>query len=163
MWMLRNKRGLSLVVSYVLLIVLAMSVSIWVYSWLKGNVNLITAEECPEDVVLQISNISYESSNQQINFTVSNKGLFNVDGFVIRAGTDKGINFGDYVLNSTGLALNVSKEVFVVQNASRYYDPNLQILTYSLTLIEVQPYILGESGKKVFCKQISTESNLNEF
>lgn len=154
--MSKNKRGLSIVVSYVLLIVLAMSVAVWVYQWLKGSVDLVSAPECPEDVILQVTVRDY--SSPWLNLTIKNKGLFNVDGFSVRVNNNSGINLGLYVLNSSGTQINVTQELNMDLNSTKYYsESGLQgYLSGSLNVVEVQPFV-NQNGKPVFCKNVATE------
>jgi len=80
-----NKKGLSEMVGYVLLIVIAVSLSVIVYSWIKGQLPGET-EECPEGVSLIISDYHCLTDNRGeiLKLELENKGLFNIDGFYIR-------------------------------------------------------------------------------
>lgn len=82
----KDKRGISLVVSYALLILIAISVSTLVFYYLK----LYLPEEkpdCREDVSLIIESASCSSGAVDVN--IVNRGLFSVDSVQIRIG-DKG-------------------------------------------------------------------------
>ena len=89
----KNKKGLSEVVSYVLLIVVAISISAGVYVWMKNYIPKDTFE-CPEDLALIISDYScYEAVNggvteNKLSVTLENAGLFSVSGFGLRASND---------------------------------------------------------------------------
>ncbi len=155
-----NKRGVSIVVSYVLLIVLSLSVAAWVFGWLKSNVNLIDSQECPEDVVVQISNINYDSATDLLNLTIVNKGLFDIYGYRVRVGTDPNLDFGVYTLDWVGHNISVQGAYGVEGiNCSTYNvskDGSTEVLSDDLTIVEVQPYI-KQDGIYVFCKRIATE------
>jgi len=83
-----DKRGLSEMIGYVLLIVIALSISIAVYAWIK----YITPKEtktCPDDVSLVIEDYEcYTVTNgetiKKLRLTISNRGLFETGGFYIR-------------------------------------------------------------------------------
>lgn len=82
---MKNKKGVSVIVGYVLLIVIAMSLSILVYAWLKSYV-LAPEEPCPEGVSLIISNFSCDNNLEKIIYiTFENHGKFTIDGFIARA------------------------------------------------------------------------------
>jgi hypothetical protein len=83
-----NKRGLSEMVGYVLLIGIAISLSILVFIWMSRQVPS-PAEYCPEDISLYIEN--YRCGNGEINLSLKNMGLFNVSGFIIRGSYDPDI------------------------------------------------------------------------
>jgi len=152
-----EKKGLSIVVSYVLLIVLAMSVSVWVYQWLRSSVDLVDSPECPDDVVLAIYDYSYNSSISQLNLTIQNKGYFNVDGFFVRVNNDSDPNFGIYILNESLHEVNVSESVTVKLNSSNYIvGSSNYLLVGTIKVIDVQPYVI-EDNKVVVCEKIATE------
>lgn len=80
---IRNKKGISELISYVLLVSLAVTLSIAVYAWFSFYVKQSKIPLCPEGVSLVINN--YNCSDQVLNIEIKNKGLFNVDGFYLRA------------------------------------------------------------------------------
>jgi len=80
-----HKRGLSEIVGYVLLIVIALSVSIAVAAWI--NYQLPKQKlECKEDVSLVIRDYDcgVPESDNYIELTLENRGLFKIDGFYVR-------------------------------------------------------------------------------
>ena len=82
----KDKRGISLMIGYVLLIVIGVSLSIGVFVYLKLYLPK-DQPACHEDVSLIINEVTCASG--QINITVSNRGLFNVGGIQIRIGDSK--------------------------------------------------------------------------
>jgi len=81
---IKSKRGLSVVIGYVLLVVAILAMSIIVYSWLKSYVPKDTVE-CPDGVGVIIRDL--ECNSGVVNFTVDNSGRFSVAGFFIKATT----------------------------------------------------------------------------
>jgi flagellin-like protein len=81
---MQKKKGLSEIVAYVLLIVIAISLSLLVYAWLKGHLPTKT-EKCPEDVSLIIEEYSCNTITKEIDLILRNNGLFNIDGMIIKA------------------------------------------------------------------------------
>jgi hypothetical protein len=87
---MRN-RGLIVIVAYVMLVVMGLSLSILVYSWLKGSI-IKPEKECPE-VSVMIYN--YSCSENQIRLMLKNQGRFDIDGVIVKTSN-----------NSEGLAVN---------------------------------------------------------
>ena len=80
---MNNKKAVSLMVSYVLLIVITISLAVLVYSWLKLQANIEEMPKCPEDVSLII--VDYNCLEENIiNLSVKNQGNFNIDGMIVR-------------------------------------------------------------------------------
>lgn len=84
-----DKKGVSPIIGYVLLVIGVLVVSVIVYSWLQTYLPRENAE-CPEEVSLDISlfNCTINSSKVELRLSLINKGLFNVDGFFIRGTND---------------------------------------------------------------------------
>jgi hypothetical protein len=85
-----NKRGVSIMIGYVLLIAGIIVVSAIVYTWMRSYVPR-EAIECPDGVSLfieeavceKISDIEYN-----ISLSIKNNGRFGVDGYFIKATND---------------------------------------------------------------------------
>ncbi len=82
-----NKRGISEVVSYVLLIVIAIGIAGTVYTYLKIYVPK-EKPECKEGIDLIINRANCVNNNAQniLTLTLENKGLFKVDKAFVRIG-----------------------------------------------------------------------------
>src|SRR3989338_8510282 len=70
-----NKKAVSEVVSYVLLIVVAISLSIIVYAWIKIQLPKEIIE-CPEGVSVIIKDYRCNKQNNIINITFKNNGFY---------------------------------------------------------------------------------------
>lgn len=77
-----NKKGVSIIIGYVLLVVFAMIIGTIVYQTMKTYVPR-DVEECPDGVSIFIQFLNY--SNNQLNLTIVNNGLFNIAGIYVRA------------------------------------------------------------------------------
>ena len=79
----QNRKGVSLMIGYVLLIIIAVGISIAVFTYLKLY---LPKEEpkCQEDIVLSIDEVICE--NGEVEISISNRGLFSVNGAFIRIG-----------------------------------------------------------------------------
>jgi len=79
-----GKKGISVMVSYVLLIVFVIIIGAIVYQWLKTYVPA-QALECPDGVSLFIKDADFDSSDSQLTITLRNNGRFNLAGYFIHA------------------------------------------------------------------------------
>lgn len=157
MWTMRallrpsnSKSALSNLVAYVLLISITIALSVMVYSWLRFYVGEETVNECSEGVNIIIRSYEcYEGSRLQV--VLKNKGLFKIDGYVLRVHDRPGAEFGIYTFDEKGVPIMPGEEY----TATYYFDENI-IDNYNLdtvTLVEVQPFII--EGGQVSCKSYS--------
>ena len=151
---MKSKRGVSVIIGYVLLITIAILLSVLVFNWLRFYVSPETKETCPEGVSLIIQD--YSCANQKLNITLKNKGLFNISGFILRVHDRPGAKLGIHTLNKTGIPLAPGEEV---TNEYAFADAELggnpAGLT-KITLIDVQPF-LGNPGSEIYCERVSTQ------
>lgn len=88
----KNKKGISELVSYVLLITLAIAIAGGTFIWLKYIAVPPAKEECPDVNVIMVNNTCYDRCTIQgsypvqyapgnITFWIKNNGNFDVDGF----------------------------------------------------------------------------------
>jgi len=85
----KNKKGLSEIMGYVLLMLFVIIISIIVYQWLNSYVPE-DAIKCPEEVSVLIKNmncseIAVGETKKEIYLNLKNTGNFNVDGYFIKA------------------------------------------------------------------------------
>jgi hypothetical protein len=80
----KNKKGISIVIGYILLIAISIVMSVLVYSWLKTYVPKESLK-CPEGTSLFIKEISYTCTpgKETLNITVKNNGKFSINGYFI--------------------------------------------------------------------------------
>jgi len=89
-----NKRGLSEIIGYVLLISMTMILSVIIYQWIKTYIPKESIE-CDDGVSIFVQNYSYDcternSDSQILNLTVKNSGRFDIAGYFIHATTERG-------------------------------------------------------------------------
>jgi len=151
----KSKKGLSNMVGYVLLITITISLSFFVYNWLKFYVTQEDFEKCPEGVNLIIS--SYECTKSvgdvsgNLNLTLKNKGLFSVNGYILRVHDREDAKFGFYIFDGEGVTIEPGKTINKNYLLSEYKVKNLT----DLTLVEVQPYI--REGINVSCESYALQ------
>lgn len=146
-----NKRAISEMISYVILIAMAVGLSIGVFIWLKDVINVSPKIDCKDGTSLRLDDVACTSNI--ITITVKNNGNFNIDGFIIQASEN---------INQIPTKKLVS--IYGV-NAPGYYEfdsplkpsDNPMEVGFAkegpVELIQIQPYIKNEKGKIVICEQ----------
>ncbi len=159
---INNKKGLSEVVSYVLLIVIAVSLSILVFAWLKVKVPKEKLE-CPDSVSLILKEYVCNTALDKVEITFQNKGLFKIDGVYIRY--SKNINNAP----SETLVPIGARNPVTQSNAQKGFlyfgkinpvklginGEYVQEFQYSGSLRKVQfePFINDEKGNQIICEK----------
>ena len=108
----KNKKGLSIVISYVLLIGISIALSILVYQWIKTYVPVDSAT-CEDGTSFFVKNFYYNCSTGVLNVTLKNNGRFGIDGFYIR-GLNSSVNISDKVA-----AIDLSQNLITATEAER--------------------------------------------
>ena len=154
----KNKKGISIIVAYVILITISIALAVLVYNWLKFYVSEKPAEDCPDEAVLVIKDyncISQSGDPNYLNLTLQNKGLFTIDGFIVRVNNKPDSEMGFYVLNNSGTQLKPGVE----ENYAFYSNKDIYQLsiTKPLTFVDVQSFVLNEDGKQILCGRITSQ------
>jgi hypothetical protein len=139
---MRNKKGVSAVVGYVLLIIIAISLSIPVYYWMQKQ---LPGEppECPDGAALSVKN--YYCDGDFINFTLKNNGLFSVDGFILKIANTSGglavytLKIGD---NPENLFKDESNNIRALKPGNETKEGKFSYTYYNqITKFEIEPFI----------------------
>ena len=141
----KDKKALSDVVAYVLLISITIALSVLVYNWLRFYVGEEDVPSCPEGVNIIITDYTC-IIDDKLSVTLKNKGRFAVDGFVLRVHNRTDADFGFYILNATGALIKPGEEHSTIVNLS-----GVSTVTY----LEVQPFI--REGNDISCRSIATQ------
>lgn len=148
--MRKNKKAVSTMIEYVLLIVIAISLSAIVYVWLKNYIPK-TPNECSEDISLVVSD--YNCTDKKMTLIIVNKGNFNVDGYIFRIQNRDNGPFYEIRNKENELKLPVFKveNYFFNLTAQTTLKPNeeySQIFDYSskdkILKIEILPFKAGK-------------------
>ena len=85
---MRGKKGVSIIIGYVILIAVAITMSFLVYAWMKSYV---PKEElkCPEDVSIRI--VTAECGGGVIDLEIKNTGLFDINGYIVKGKNKDGV------------------------------------------------------------------------
>ncbi|MCH7850552.1 MAG: hypothetical protein IH845_02820 [Nanoarchaeota archaeon] len=166
----KEKRAISNIIAYVMLISISISLSIMVFSWLRFYVADDTVETCPEGVSLIVQNYicSYGfangsgNENARLNITLKNKGLFNIDGFVLGVNDRVGAGVGIYILDENGTFVEPGKSVNLEYNISNKYisdggyNNRFDAPIDRLTFVQIQPFRTNENGD-LLCATLSSQ------
>ena len=153
-----NKKALSEIVAYVLLIVIAISLSLVVYAWLKGYI-LKPEEKCSDGVSLSLE--KYSCQNKIINITLKNNGFFNVEGFIVRATNQTKGNAIYILMNGNQIENYFLNEKKALAPGEEYNS----IFNYSklnlVTKIEVQPVEIEGNKEPIVCSNAIIQLNVD--
>jgi len=150
----RNKKAVSPMIGYILLISAAIFMSVIVYAWLKTYVPR-AALECPETTSIFIESYTCIPNNQ-LNITIRNNGNFNVAGYFIRLANVSGQELATVDLSrrlqSEFGGINISNSVlFSEENPGNSFTPNDEITnvfditgTGTIYFIELTPIRVEE-------------------
>ena len=160
---LKNKRAVSEVVAYVLLISIGFAIAGSVYAWLKFYVEPTPEAKCPDGIDLSISSYVYNCVDNTLNLTLQNRGRFNVTGYVIRVNNHTNssqIKIGVYTLNKTGRTIVPGEEYndFYKSNTTAPDDAGYtKPIKGTLSFLEIQPYV-KDGTVILYCSSIGKVS-----
>lgn len=154
-----NKIGLSLMVSYVLLISITMILSFGVYMWLKDYANVSENIDCKDGTSIRLEDS--ESIGINFNLSLKNNGYFSVAGFILHVGNNtqqtpitRILPMGSFEEGYWEFDDNLVPGE--IENAS-FIKPSI---TYDIQNIQIQPYIRDEKGNLVLCEQSLIKQDL---
>lgn len=163
---LHNKRALSNLIAYVLLIAMTIALSTLIYAWLKGYVSEPDIENCPDGVDVTITQANC-ILNSNLNIKVRNMGRYTIDGFIVRFDDKKDSNTGFYrafngylgeePLDNEDITLLPGEEIGPIDYEIGVDACNGEpCKNGNVTLVEVQPIYQGSSCssfsiQKIFC------------
>jgi len=166
----KDKKALSIMIGYVLLIVIAIIISTFVYVWLKSYVPRESIE-CPEGVSVFIEDIEYVKTwdISQLNLTLKNNGLFDIDGYFIHA-TDAPnqelatIDLSKYGGGKGGVILFGAKTFKPGESRGTKFDfTNAPFETiYSIEVIPIRFEIIDNKQRLASCGNAKVKETITE-
>ncbi len=159
----RNKKAVSLMVSYVLLVSIAIIVATGVFVWLRTMSNINPPANCKEGTSLILENyLCTNGTNGGIDLYLKNNGYFNIDGVILSVGNDTGIfpvvylmpdPEGSYQGNIKGhYFFNTTLGPGEIRSAnfSNTDGEDLEVVDFNnIRIIQIQPFIIETTGKVV--------------
>src|SRR3989338_6029523 len=102
----KNKKGISIIIGYVLLISVAIVIGGVTYQWLKSYVPKDSVE-CPEGVSMYLEKAF--CNNNQLKITLKNNGRFDIEGYFVHASNNSlqeiaTIDLSKYLIGGAGTA-----------------------------------------------------------
>lgn len=164
-----QRKGVSLMVGYVLLITLAIVMGIVAYNWMKTYLPR-DAVECPDGVSVFIKD--YSCSSDQLSLTLKNNGRFDIEGYLIRVGNTmeavatrdltqglKNLDSGEVIANGVIVYLGGENSLKAGNEKTSIFSNLVNI--NGINLIEITPVRLekGENREKII---ICTNSILKD-
>ena len=120
----KSNKAVSEIISYVILIVIVLGISVAVFRWMSVSTPSI-GETCSEDVSLYVKGYTcYQNSEnmKMINMTFNNNGNFNIDGFYIRtSNTTDGLPTAG--LKCWSCPVSTDPDSFLENGRFNFYDP----------------------------------------
>ena len=151
----KNKKAVSVIVSYILLVGIVMGLSGMVYGWLKFKAGSIVAEEsCPEGINLILESYNC-SENGIIELTLKNKGFFTVSGFLIKMSDSLAGIPGMYPLLSVDTGKNILEQNITTPGTENcVYSGLFNYSKYGkIRQIEIEPIKNGAYCEKAIISQ----------
>ena len=155
----QNKKGLSEMISYVLLVAIAIGISTGVFVWLKSFATVNPVVDCEEGTSVLMDSYTCECNAGLclINLKIKNNGRFNVSGIMLTVSNDskkepiyylisqndtrrrlQGFNYFDFQLNPGSIDdanfLNELKDGDTIN---------------SIAIIQIQPFIMLKKNRVV--------------
>lgn len=164
-----NKKALSEMVSYVLLISIVIVASIGVTAWIMSLVNVEPVIDCePETSVIITDYNCSNSENITLTLNIKNNGRFNVGGITISVGNNTnstpdtyliakdapvGSTPGRFWFNNRKLAPGDSAKIELTNRIGdpAGFNPTESALNFNITNIQIQPFIFYK-GSIVVCQ-----------
>ena len=162
-----DKKAVSEMVGYVLLVTLVVTMGVLVYAWVKTYVPTATIE-CPDDVSIFIEDVNCTDSILKLN--IKNTGMFNIAGYFIKATSNPTEELAtiDLSPNLTSEGNNASKAVlFLPENSVQVGDEKTSIFNLQgqvIYSIEITPVRFQEIDNKirfVSCSEATIKKEVN--
>lgn len=135
----KSKKGVSVLIGYVLLVVFAIVLSVVVYAWLKTYVPGDTLS-CPDSISVFIKEASFNETTSILKLILINNGRFDIAGYFIRA-------------------TNSSNQNQAIIDISSYLDTNYggEVVGNSVLFSSVGGNVLKPGNQKTSIFNISSE------
>ena len=161
---IKSKKGVSIMIGYVLLISFAIVMGIVVYNWMKSYVPSDSLQ-CPDGTGIFIKSYSYNETN--LNVTLKNSGRFDLAGFFIHAtnNSEQEVATLDISKNLTSKSSGMiwgNAVLFSKENSGNSFEPdadetyefsNLTEQIYSIEIIPIRFETIKNKIRTVSCSR----------
>jgi hypothetical protein len=155
---INDKKGVSIMIGYILLISITVAMSVFVYSWVKTYVpKEISA--CPEGTFISIKELSCSNNpinnNSYLSLNLKNNGRFNIAGYFIHATNEKNQELAtiDISPNIIQGGIIFGNSILFTELGNNSMEPNSEnearfILDYKIYSLEIVPIRFQKEGTK---------------
>ncbi len=170
---LKNKKAVSIMIGYVILIGIAITIGAVTYSWLQTYVPQ-EKTECPDRISIYISELNcYEvGGDTRMNLTLENNGNFNIDGYLIRATNSSEQEIASIDLSGNLTNGGMSKEGFVLFKERESLAPSEKsypefVISNDLYKVEIIPFVIDDKSSSssmdfVSCSHARTSETIHD-
>ncbi len=132
----KNRKGVSIMVGYVLLVVFAVILSVITYNWIRTYVPAQSLQ-CPEGVSILIKSTDYDCDKNNITLITRNNGRFDILGYFIHAANESAqeiatIDLSQYLNESFGGRKFGSSVSFVSLQDNSFRPGNEKLAMFEL-------------------------------
>lgn len=173
-FVLENKRGVSVMIGYILLITFVIAIAAILYQWLSTYVPQEDID-CPGGVSLYVSDHFYDSSSGHLDLEIENNGRFNVSGFYVRYANRSSVSLATKDLSKHLITSSYSSQLipgvsYKSDNANKFAPGQAHNFTFdvsslnSVHSVEITPIRIQEVENKqseVSCSGAGFEKTLN--
>ena len=155
-----KKKAVSLMISYVLLISIAIILAVGVFVWLKYLTDVSPPVDCEPGTSVILNGVSCSLLGIELN--LKNNGRFNIDGIILTVGNEseqppinsliprslvnEGLLAGHYFLNSP-LKPGQNNTVYFSNQEYEFGTNNKKIVDFEdIRVIQIQPFIEHKTG-----------------
>ena len=166
----KNKSGISLMLSYVLLISIAVSLSIAVYAWMKLASNIAAPADCKEGTSAILSDISCDSDEGKVTLILKNNGYFNIEGIILAVGNDTEKAPATYLKPEMEMEISeyspgnyffdVSSPLKPGETKTVTFFNNQPVGFNEIKVIQIQPFIRYKEREKIICKNAIIQQDI---
>ncbi len=167
---LREKRGVSVMVGYVLLVTFAVIIGVITYAWIKTYVPTESLE-CADGVSVFLENAEFNPISKNLTVTLNNNGRFNLDGYFVHIANESGqeipnIDISEYLFETSAsgklLGNSIRKEMRPNQGSTNIFSLPEEIGTpLRISITPFQDRVFGNRERLVVCGDSKVTQNVN--
>jgi|TARA_Y100000034_G_C6836489_1_gene378081 hypothetical protein len=118
---LRDRRGISVMIGYVLLVTITIIISTIMYQWLNTYIPTESLD-CPDGVSVFVEETRYNCTEKILDFTIKNNGRFDIAGYFIHGTNSSSQGLATIALSQYS---NLSAEGEIIFDAdNNFLKPN---------------------------------------
>jgi len=169
---INSKKGISVMIGYILLVSIVIGMSVIVYQWIKTYVPR-DATDCPDGTSIQIKEVSCtinSTGNYKLYITLKNNGRFNLAGYFIYATASSEQELATSDLSSkieSGGVFSGDKILFIGNTNAMQPNseaPAIFSLEDEIYSVEIAPFRYQEENNKMIfvnCGKAKTKESVS--